>query len=503
VKEQTLQEEFKSYVFLDRVLERAGWKQHQDIKRRLNEPALFVAAGDANNGRALDQVRKEAQDEQQELIEQVRSDKHFGVSVLNNAAGELLVSLSLKWFDPKSARDFVLEARRYWVSKRDEEYKRYYRNQLDDAEKSLEQRRREYETALTNLEQFERQNDVSFLNEENTDAKLMSDLKIQLSSGEANVTELEVRVRGLEERKARTPPTIKVANEEINPAWSAAKSMLDEQEKELATQLELKQENHPDVEDQRKRVEEARKAWDAVKDNQFLPSSTQESPNAEWVEITKALAIHVPELQGLKERQLSLDSEMKKVAERLKKQPMIQNTLKRLNNDYLVAQEALNAAQLGIQPLREKVIRWEGQAVGLYSDPESDLKQTGAYEVLEDPYEASKPTGLPKAAIALIGLLGGLGLGFALMFLGELMRSTFNTADEVQFALGVPVLAAIGRISTAAELRTDRVRALASVTGALLLVAALGGFVALLVIWPQRLPPIVQEYLTALKSALQ
>jgi hypothetical protein len=503
VKEQTLEEEFKSYLFIDRVLERAGWKIYQDIKRRLQSPENYVKGDADKSGRAMDNIRKLAQDAQQELIEQVREDKHFGVAVRDTASGELLVSLTFKWFDARMAKDFVLEARKYWVGKRDDEYKRYYRKQLDDAERSLEERRREYEAAVTNLEQYERQEEVSFLNEENTDAKLQTELAMQISNVEAAIAELEVKVRRLEERKVGTPQRVQSSVSEPNPVYVAAKQTLDAQIAELNRQLDQKSETHPDVKKQKENVAKATEAFAKVKDQQFMPTQTSEELNPEWVEITKAISMFEPELQGMKEKAITLRAEKEKVAARLKGQPVIQSTLKRLNNSYEVAQQALNDAQIAITPLREKVKRWEGQATGIFADPESDLRQTGAYEVLEDPYEASEPTGIPKLAIALIGLVAGLAVALSLMFVGEMTRSTFDAADEVQGALGVPVLAAIGRIATPSELRRERVRALASVVGSLLLVAALGGFVAVMVLAPERLPMKVQEYLTDLKTSLQ
>lgn len=505
VKEQTLEEEFKSYLFIDRVLERAGWKPYQDIKRRLQSPQNYVKGDGDKGGRALDNVRKVAQDDQQELIEQVRENKHFSVAVRDTASGELLVSLTFKWFDSRMARDFVLEARKYWVGKRDEEYKRYYRKQLDEAEHSLEERRQEYESAVTNLEQYERQEEVSFLNEENTDAKLKTELAVQISNVEANIADLEVKVRALDERLATTSQWLESATQEPNPEFLAAEAGYRAKKDELEKEQAIKQDNHPVVEKLREDVAKAQAAVKAIVDakKQMLPKETTQELNPEWIELSKSLAVFQPELQGMRERSVALMSEMEKVDARLKGQPVVQSTLKRLNNAYQVAQQALNEAQIAIIPLREKVKRWEGQSAGIFADPEAELSSTGAYEVLEDPYEASEPSGIPKLAIALIGLVAGLGLAVAFMLLGELTRSTFDASDEIQGALGVPVLATIGRIATPAELRRERMRGLASLIGSLLLVGALGGFVAILILAPERLPVSFQEHLTNLKTSLQ
>ncbi len=504
VKEQTLEEEFKSYGFIDRVLERAGWKEYQDIKHRMAKPEEFVKGDSVAAARAIEKIRKQAQDDQQKLIEKVRKDKYFNVGVNTSAAGELLVNLTMKWFEPKLARDFVFEARKYWVSKRDDEYKRYYRKQLEDAEKTLEARKKEYELATQNLEDFSRQNNVSFLNnEDNPDAKVQVELATQLSQTQSQIAELEVRVRALEERKERTPPTLEQSTKEPNPEYVMVKQSYDLAAGELAKLSEHYQDNHPVVQKQRQLVEKAKAALEAMKGKEYSETQTQSEQNPEYTAITQSLAVDAPQLQALRERAVSIEKQKAEVVKRLEQQPMIQSMMKRLNNAFEVAQTSLNEAMIAIKPLQEKVAKWEGQSAGIFADPESDLKNTGAYEVLEDPYEAGDPTGIPRAAISVIGLLVGLAFGLASLLLTEMMRSTFDEAGEAQNALGIPVLATIGRISTILEERRARWRGIARAFGVLMIVGALGTIVTVMVAAPEKLPPLMQEYLKNLKTALQ
>lgn len=500
VKEQTLGEEFKAYTFIDAVLERAGWEDYKDIKRRILVPDTYLKPGSKDT---VDSIRKKGFTDQQEMIEKVRDDKHFKVIVTSSPGGELMLVLRFKWFHPAAARNFVLEARKYWVEKRDDEYKKYYRKQLEDADKALFARRKEYETAAQNLEDFQRQNNIGFLNDENIDAKLKVDIAIQLSQVQAEIADLEVRVRELEEQKLITPEKSTSESKEPNPIYEAARESMEREIRLLEEYRKQMTEEHADVVRQRKVVEAAMAAFEKVKGQPMTLVTQLEEANPEYIKIVESLTLFRPQLAGKREQAQKLEKQVGVVEKRLERQPILQNTLKRLTNEVEIALAALNDAQRAILPLREKVARWEGQGSGQFSDPEADLRRAGAFEVLEDPLEATEPTGLPKAVIAILGLLLGAGVGFATILLREMMRSTFEEAREVQMALQVPVLATIGRISTSEEIRRARMKALVASIGSLLLVGALATLVAIVIFTPQKLPVPIQQYLQTLKTSLQ
>ncbi len=73
-----------------------------------------------------------------------------------------------------------------------------------------------------------------------------------------------------------------------------------------------------------------------------------------------------------------------------------------------------------------------------------DTRQKGErFRILDPANLPSKPEGLRREFIALAGLGGGIGLGFGLAFLLDLLSPTFRRSDDVEVSLGFPLLATI------------------------------------------------------------
>src|SRR5690606_37418180 len=131
----------------------------------------------------------------------------------------------------------------------------------------------------------------------------------------------------------------------------------------------------------------------------------------------------------------SLDAQLAEVNDRLDRLPTLQNTLDKLTNQYEVAQLLLNAAQEQIAPLRDRVANYEARSTKLFADSEEELQATGAFDILEDPVVPDSPVGLPKPLFSVIGLLVGLALALGLALVGEMTRTTYDDAGEVQNTL--------------------------------------------------------------------
>ncbi len=73
-----------------------------------------------------------------------------------------------------------------------------------------------------------------------------------------------------------------------------------------------------------------------------------------------------------------------------------------------------------------------------------DKRQKGErFRILDPANLPSKPEGLGRELIALVGLAGGVGLGLGLAFLSDLLSPTFRRSDDVEVSLGFPLLATI------------------------------------------------------------
>ncbi|MFG0319033.1 MAG: hypothetical protein ACF8XB_17305 [Planctomycetota bacterium JB042] len=473
-KEQTLEQELRSYAWIVEVLKRVEWIEYANIR---HDPAKV-----------------------KDLVEKVRDPKHLNVDVSTDPAGELLVEIIFKWFHPRQTHDFVRAARKNWITHRDEESQAYWRQQLTVAESIVRERRDAYEKVAFAREKFMSENNLSLLNDVNADASLKVQLVTERARYASEKEELETRLQSLQERLDNLEPFLVTETEAPNPEYEAAKQAYETGESALRSLLEQKTETHPDVIKAREAVAQAKVRFDALEGQEFLPTQKDQLPNDAYTELKKAIELDTPRLQGLKNRLLSLDLQIREVNDRLDRLPTLQNTLQKLTNDFEVAQNLLNVAQEQIAPLRDKVAQYEARTTKLFSDSEEELQATGAFEILEDPVIPDSPVGLPKPVFSLIGLLVGLALALALALLGEVTRSTYDDAGEVQSTLRLPVLGAINRIATETELRRERLAEVVRMAGSMLIVVSLGVVVYVVTSHPDMLPLQVQDALQGLRT---
>ncbi|MFH0946771.1 MAG: hypothetical protein V2A76_16375, partial [Planctomycetota bacterium] len=117
-KERTLSQELMSFTWVSDVLRQVEWVEWAE------------ARGDSTK--------------LQELVNKVRDPSKFKVQIETDAAGELLVELIFKWYDPQQAHDYVLQTRRNWVDRRIQQTEKYWSIQLQRAEKVLERHNQAY-----------------------------------------------------------------------------------------------------------------------------------------------------------------------------------------------------------------------------------------------------------------------------------------------------------------------------------------------------------------------
>jgi len=85
-------------------------------------------------------------------------------------------------------------------------------------------------------------------------------------------------------------------------------------------------------------------------------------------------------------------------------------------------------------------------------------KEGTRYTVLDPPRIPLEPFKPNRLLVAFAGLLGGVGFGFALVFLMEFMDKSFIDVEEAKEYLGVPLLGAISKITTVEAVTHERER---------------------------------------------
>ncbi|MBI4880111.1 MAG: hypothetical protein HY812_10710 [Planctomycetes bacterium] len=477
VKEDVLREELTSFEWIHDVLEKVEWIEFAE------------ARGDG--AKMFD------------LVNKVRDEAHFDIKMETSSAGELLVELSFRWYDPRMAHDFVLQTRRNWIARRIEESNKFWGKKLQDAEKLFRDKQETYQKATAARQQFMTEHGLSFMDERSADSDLQNALVVRLSEQQARIRELESQTRAQQEQLDATPEKIDTPIKERNPDWDTLNTQLQSERGQLQEMLARYTETHPLVKKQRKRVEEAEAAFAAVKDHEFITDTVRSETNPAWLEIRKALDLATAMLRGYREGQADQEAQLQEVHERLSQQPTLQSELQRLQNEYDVAQEEFNQASSGIMPLRDRMELKKKQGGGTFADAEAELASGGAFSILEEPVVADTPVGLPKPVFLLIGLLLGVAAALAFALVAEMARSTFDDPAEAALALRLPVLGAVGNISTSAERRRARVREVVRMAGSVLIVAVLGVLVYLVTTRPEVLPVQVQDAIEGLRAAFQ
>ena len=473
-KERTLSQELVSFSWVNDVLRQVEWVEWAE------------ARGDSTK--------------LQELVKKVRDPSKFEVQIDTDAAGELLVELIFRWYDPQQAHDYVLQTRRNWVDRRIQQTEKYWSIQLQRAEKVLERHLQAYNKQALALQQFQTDHDLSVLSETNADAQLRIELVVKRSETRAEVQALEVRIRGLQELKDATEEKTRHEDKQKNPVYEQAEASLKSGQKLLGNLLERYKETHPTVKKQRRRVEDLQVAFDELQGQEFSVDAVREEINPAYQELERELAMAVPDLDANREKMRDLDAQLAEVEKRMAVQPMLMNQLNALQNELAVARDELNRVRSEISPLKDKVGLLIARSNKLYMDSEEELKAAGAYDILEEPIVPRSPVGLPKAIFPVVGLVLGALLSLAISLLSEMTRSTYDDPKEVHRALQLPVLGGTGNISTARELRRTRIREITQMAGGVLIVLTLGALVYVASARVEMLPLGVQSTIEDLRS---
>ena len=125
-----------------------------------------------------------------------------------------------------------------------------------------------------------------------------------------------------------------------------------------------------------------------------------------------------------------ISQEMKDFEQRIARTPTREQEMLGLERDYANMRESY-------QNLHEK-------RLNAHISENLDKRQKGErFRILDPANLPSKPEGLPRELLALGGLGGGVGVGFGLAFLLDLVSPTFRRSEDAELSLGFPMLATI------------------------------------------------------------
>jgi polysaccharide chain length determinant protein (PEP-CTERM system associated) len=177
-------------------------------------------------------------------------------------------------------------------------------------------------------------------------------------------------------------------------------------------------------------------------------------------------------LESAKRESAVLEAQIDELSGRVQAGPALQAELAGLTRDYTTTQETYT--QLLKKSEESKM------ALNL------ERRQIGEqFKVIDGARLPERPISPDRFRINMFGILGGLGLGLALVALLEYRDTSFKSDDDIMTTLSLPVLAVIPVMTNAVERRQARRRKLlvaASASVTCMLLAA-----AVMVVWQYRL----------------
>ena len=129
------------------------------------------------------------------------------------------------------------------------------------------------------------------------------------------------------------------------------------------------------------------------------------------------------------------------------------------------------------------------------------IRTESPYDVLRQAFAPTRPTDPSPFLVALLGSVIGLSVAVGLVFVIDLLQSTYKTVSDVEGALEVPILGTMSYMETAAERESHRTRRLRLTIASTIFIALLVTVVTLYYVQPTSLPEVIRDLLDLMLGA--
>lgn len=351
--------------------------------------------------------------------------------------------------------------------------------QLEDARRRLIEHEKK-------LEEFRRRNAGQLPTQVTSNLQMMQTTQMQIQANADGAGKDRDRLRVLEQAIAdaesserETPATPAVTASGDTPGGTAAQQLEAARAGLRGLELRLKPE-HPDVvrakrliKDLEVKAEREALAAPVSGDGSGLPQTPQQQAAAARLAAMRLEVQDITQrLQTRKQDEERLQKLMGSYNTRLEAGPGLESEFTELTRDYSTLQEQYTTL---LRKSEESKI-----AVNL------ERRQIGEqFKVIDGARLPERPISPNRVQINLLGLLSGLGLGFALAGFLEYRDTTLKTDDDVTVSLALPVLAVIPAMTSTTERvrQKRRRRVLAAVSASLASLIVVAG----VVIWRMEL----------------
>jgi len=350
----------------------------------------------------------------------------------------------------------------------------FLQGQLDEARRRLIEHERK-------LQEFRQRNNGQLPDQVQQNLTMMQASQTQLATTLETINRDRDRLVTLERALADAPPSVTIVP--APPAGegtpTTAAQQLEIARNQLAALLLRLRPEHPDIGRAKRIVAELEAKAEAEALAQPL-SQTSPSPavirdRAAQARI-EAAKVEIDELRGRiesgKREVARLEANITAFTGRVHAAPALESQLTELMRDYTTLQEGYTTL---LRKGEESKI-----AVNL------ERRQIGEqFRVIDGARLPERPVSPDRVRFNLMGLLGGLGVGLALVALLEYRDTSFKTDDDIVTTLALPVIAVIPAMTSAAERRAFRRRQILLAASISVVCMVLAG--AVMAVWRYRL----------------
>lgn len=318
---------------------------------------------------------------------------------------------------------------------------------LEDELETMRQRLMETEQLLKNY----RETNMGGLPEQlNSNLTILSNLNERLTSIQTEIIDARSRMTNLRNTDFEpTSPAINRTTETIDPDTQS----LDQMRAQLENYKNRYTESHPDVVRLKKRIADFEEQIKKDGKHKVLSSGNDRNRRP------RLNQSFVQQRQNIKNEIIRLESErddiVKQIAvykKRVEDTPKREQELQTLERDYDNINQTYNSL-LGRQLEAQIAVNME-------------KKQKGEqFRILDPARLPQSPVSPDMKMLFLFIMAAGLGIGGGVIFLLELLDTSFKEPEEIEIFLNLPVLATLPTVMSEAETRRNKRKMVISLTG--------------------------------------
>jgi hypothetical protein len=433
----------------------------------------------------------------QSYVERVR--QHLHASVAPAELGGRMVTVSFTWGDRGDAARFCESLVNLWKDNSTSDYMEELTRRLADQQRLLQQKKLALDQRTKDVEQFEMRHGISAINQHQDQQARADDLRATLDALSPDITNDQVQLDQLDQAlgakgadgKPLLPPTLDGATPIMNDEKAALIQRMGVAYLEIQQLLsEHWTRSYPPVKALEDEIEQLVVQVSNLGDRVDVQVSAQANPKYESLKRERDDVN--ARLQGKLAARAMLESELKEVGDLLKTLPQVLREYWQLRMDVASAQQAVLDQQ---------------QAAGPYFDKKALADARGPKNLLplrtlEKPQPAPKPTAsVGWLALGICTMLG-LATAVAIVIGRELLRTSFEHAEQARTALKLPVLGEVAPIQTVLEVRRNRFQRSIQVAASAVILVGLAAMIVVCVAYPDHLPTGVVRWALDLRDLL-